>query len=362
MDTAERNEEATSSDASDEEQPGHASVEPANEDDARSSASSPSFSILTTRQFEQWMTLNNQIDVGSAGNVVWTVSSAKHGSGVRHLLHWHDVNTFWQSDGVLPHVIRIRLSQLTPVEALAVYVNSAVDQSYSPRVIQVKAGTHAGDMTEVAKADIGAGQECGWVLMELADHAEDSHDPDSGQTAKGRKKARTVTSSNAGKDDEEGNDSDDKKRFFSYSEVAAVVGHHHPAPLHSPPCPTTGGTATAVGPSPPSPAPSPLPFVEVTRTPADRWLWCTMIDICICENQFNGRDCHLRGICLTGPRYEVLEQGQVEDDLAAGTFERGVAATVKSLVSGSGGGTCRADQPINGEVCGRRIQQDWQLR
>ncbi|AYU75817.1 anaphase promoting complex subunit 10-like protein [Leishmania donovani] len=264
----------------------------------------PSFRILSTPQLAQWVRVHNQMDVGCSGNTVWTVSSAKHGNGVRHLMRHHDLNNFWQSDGVLPHVIRIQLGQLTPVEAMAVYVNSAVDQSYSPRVIRVKAGTHSGDMTEVAKADIGAGQECGWVLITLREMAGDDGDDlegggandGGGGVAAGVKVQHTQQEVRPRQRDggaPAGGAASSYSPPIPYSEVAAVLGHGNHA------TPSSAGAQTSAA-MPMNP--------HNTSNAADRWLWCTLIDICICENQFNGRDCHLRGIRLMGPRYEELER------------------------------------------------------
>ncbi|KAG5487475.1 hypothetical protein LSCM1_07430 [Leishmania martiniquensis] len=272
--------------------------------------------ILTTPQLAQWVRVHNQMDVGCFTNTVWTVSSAKHGNGVRHLIRYHDLNNFWQSDGVLPHVIRIQLGQLTPVEAMAVYVNSAVDQSYSPRVIRVKAGTHNGDMTEVAKVDIGAGQECGWVLIKLGEIAGDDDDDGLGvggvvSGGAGAMKAQRHRQAVRPRHHDGGAPGGDPLGAASsslspipYSEVAAALGHS----IHATPFPAP------LPPQPPSSvagahAPASMPIIaHSTSNAADRWLWCTSIDIYICENQFNGRDCHLRGIRLLGPRYEEQER------------------------------------------------------
>ncbi|CAJ1016412.1 putative Anaphase-promoting complex, subunit 10 (APC10) [Leishmania utingensis] len=262
----------------------------------------PSFQVLSAPQLAQWARAHNQMDVGGSGNTVWTVSSAKHGNGVRHLMQHHDLNNFWQSDGVLPHVIRIQLGQLTPIEAMAVYVNSAVDQSYSPRVIRVKAGTHSGDMTEVAKVDIGAGQECGWVLIKLGEAAGDTSEDlgggenDGGGGGVGRSGgAAKRQRQQAGSTRSRGpwGAASPSPSPIPYSKVAAALGHGNHAASSS------AGTQT----------PAAIQMIaHNTSHPADRWLWCTVIDVCICENQFNGRDCHLRGIRLMGPRYEELER------------------------------------------------------
>ncbi|CAC22691.1 anaphase promoting complex, subunit 10-like protein [Leishmania major strain Friedlin] len=274
------------------------------ESSSSAGSAKPSFRILSTRQLAQWARVRHQMDVGCSGNTVWTVSSAKHGNGVLHLMRHHDLNNFWQSDGVLPHVIRIQLGQLTPVEAMAVYVNSAVDQSYSPRVIRVKAGTHNGDMTEVAKADIGAGQECGWVLITLREMAGDDGDDvegggpndGGGGVAAGvriQHQQQEVRPRQQDGGAPEGGAASSYSPPIPYSEVAAALGHGNHA------TPSSAGVQTSAA----------MPRIpRSTSNPADRWLWCTLIDIYICENQFNGRDCHLRGIRLMGPRYEELER------------------------------------------------------
>lgn len=291
------------------------------ESSSSASSAKPSFRILTTPQLAQWVRVHNHMDVGCSGNTVWTVSSAKHGNGVRHLMRHHDLNNFWQSDGVLPHVIRIQLGQLTPVEAMAVYVNSAVDQSYSPRVIRVKAGTHNGDMTEVAKADIGAGQECGWVLITLREMAGDDGDDLGGSASDGgggvvagvkaqhqrqEVRPRQRDSGAPGRGRPSGAASSYSPPI-PYSEVAAALGHGNRATSSS-----AGAQTSATVPMIP----------HNPGNAADRWLWCTLIDIYICENQFNGRDCHLRGIRLMGPRYEELERVSSAHATDTGTCAR----------------------------------------
>lgn len=93
------------------------------------------------------------IDVAALDSLsVWSVSSAKHGNGVSNLLHINDLSTFWQSDGNLPHIVHIQFAQLIAVDTVCVYLDFTKDESYTPRVIKVKAGTFDGDMTEVASA------------------------------------------------------------------------------------------------------------------------------------------------------------------------------------------------------------------
>lgn len=283
----------------------------------------PAFRIVSTAALADWVRRRHQIDVGGAGSAVWSVSSAKHGNGVRHLMRCHDLSTFWQSDGVLPHVIRVQLGQLTALEALAVYVNSAVDQSYSPRVIRVKAGTHEGDMVEVAKADIGAGQECGWVVVQFGETSDDAE--------VGNEEEEDEEDEEDGEGDDDANsdamaadDEEQARRRVRDARIcdAAASSTSVPAPAAAPlpyyavaaalghpasPAPSSASPAFVAS-APPQASAAAMGAVGSHNNPADRWLWCTLVDICICENQFNGRDCHLRGIRLMGPRYEELER------------------------------------------------------
>ncbi|KAG5511635.1 hypothetical protein JKF63_07232 [Porcisia hertigi] len=292
--------------------------------------------ILSTPQLAYWVRKYNQMDVGGSCNTVWTVSSAKHGNGVHHLIRHHDLNSFWQSDGMLPHVIRIQLGQLTPVEAMAVYVNSAVDQSYSPRVIRVKAGTHNGDMTEVAKVDIGAGQVCGWVLIKLCEKSGDEELERGGNNSGGSSVGISGDAPLAQRHSQSGHSSQlyggapratpsgptsSSPPTIPYSEVAAALGRGYHAAIAVTPSYQSSSSSPTAG----TQTSAAMPMnAHNPSSAADRWLWCTLIDVCICENQFNGRDCHLRGIRLMGPRYEEQERVSNADAMDTVASSRGL--------------------------------------
>ena len=106
------------------------------------------------------------LEVGD--DAVWSVTSAKHGSGVAQLRD-NDSNTFWQSDGNLPHHITIELPRLTPIYVVAVLLNSTNDESYTPRKISIHAGTHDNDYTEVGSLEVE--QPNGWIVVHLLDEA-----------------------------------------------------------------------------------------------------------------------------------------------------------------------------------------------
>jgi anaphase-promoting complex subunit 10 len=102
------------------------------------------------------------VEVGDLA--VWHVSSAKHGNGVAQLRD-RDSKTFWQSDGVLPHAISVEFPALTQVVYVAVLLLFGSDESYTPKKLSVRAGTHSHDVSEVGSADVDSPN--GWVVVEL---------------------------------------------------------------------------------------------------------------------------------------------------------------------------------------------------
>nr|CCC94564.1 putative anaphase promoting complex, subunit 10-like protein [Trypanosoma congolense IL3000] len=118
---------------------------------------------------EELVALEKQQSLITLQDAVWSVSSAKHGNGVMCLLDGsHD--TFWQSDGVVPHVISIDFARLTSVAVVAIYLDFAEDNSYTPRKMRVQAGTHNGDMADAVTVVVDDPQ--GWVLIQMAPETE----------------------------------------------------------------------------------------------------------------------------------------------------------------------------------------------
>ncbi|RNF26234.1 anaphase promoting complex subunit 10 [Trypanosoma conorhini] len=180
-------------------------------------------------------------------DAVWTVSSAKHGNGVMCLLDGSH-NTFWQSDGVLPHTVSVDYARLTPVAAVALYLDYVQDESYTPRRIRVQAGTHAGDMADVVSATADDPQ--GWVFLRMGVEVE----------------------------------------LPPPWEMDMVLGADET------------GEATEGTPSS-APLDSQIGFVENDDFSEfmGEGVWCTHLRIILEENRQNGRDCHVRGVRILGP-------------------------------------------------------------
>ena len=87
--------------------------------------------------------LNNTREVG--GQATWSLSSCKPGFGVEQLRD-DSHETYWQSDGQLPHLVNICFKRKTTVSAVAVYTDFRLDESYTPSKISVRCGTNFNDL------------------------------------------------------------------------------------------------------------------------------------------------------------------------------------------------------------------------
>ena len=75
----------------------------------------------------------------------WTVSasSQKSSNVPGNILDIHDLTTFWQSDGALPHEIALNVfHQFCVASHLDIYFEYSSDESYCPSTILVYAGEH----------------------------------------------------------------------------------------------------------------------------------------------------------------------------------------------------------------------------
>lgn len=122
----------------------------------------PVVTIVSDSQMEKLE--KSMLEVGDTA--VWHVSSAKHGNGVLQLRD-RDDKTFWQSDGVLPHNVSVEFSKLTQVVYVAVLLLFNSDESYTPKHISVRAGTHSLDAAEVGSVNVEGPN--GWVMIELSE-------------------------------------------------------------------------------------------------------------------------------------------------------------------------------------------------
>jgi anaphase-promoting complex subunit 10 len=79
-------------------------------------------------------------EIGIEDILSFQLSSAKPGNGVEQLCD-PSLETYWQSDGVSqPHWIQIQLPRRLPVTHVALYLDYQLDESYTPRTVQIETG------------------------------------------------------------------------------------------------------------------------------------------------------------------------------------------------------------------------------
>ncbi|XP_026480570.1 anaphase-promoting complex subunit 10 [Ctenocephalides felis] len=108
--------------------------------------------------------------VREVGNkAIWSLSSCKPGFGVDQIRD-DCIDTYWQSDGQLPHLVNIQFLKKTLVCHIYIYTDYKLDESYTPSRISIRAGTHFNDLQEVEIIELS--EPTGWVVVPIKD-AED---------------------------------------------------------------------------------------------------------------------------------------------------------------------------------------------
>ncbi|CEP01459.1 Anaphase-promoting complex subunit 10 [Plasmodiophora brassicae] len=108
-------------------------------------------------------------DVREVGEeAVWTLSTAKPGNGVDQLRDG-TVESFWQSDGVQPHLVNIQFQKKMRIKEIQIYVDEKLDESYTPQRISIRCGTTFHDLHEVQLLELQ--NPSGWVSIPLADQS-----------------------------------------------------------------------------------------------------------------------------------------------------------------------------------------------
>ena len=111
-------------------------------------------------------------EVGS--EAIWSLSSAKPGNGVEQLRD-DSLATYWQSDGVGPHLVNIQFLKKTSVCSINLYMNYALDESYTPKRICIRAGSTAHDMVDITTVDLN--EPAGWISIALESQDADFPGP-----------------------------------------------------------------------------------------------------------------------------------------------------------------------------------------
>lgn len=71
------------------------------------------------------------------------------------------VDTYWQSDGQLPHLVNIQFQRKTTVSDIYIYTDYKLDESYTPSRISIRVGTHFNDLQEIEVVPLS--EPCGNV-------------------------------------------------------------------------------------------------------------------------------------------------------------------------------------------------------
>ncbi|XP_018331827.1 anaphase-promoting complex subunit 10-like [Agrilus planipennis] len=105
--------------------------------------------------------------VREVGNqAIWSLSSCKPGFGVEQLRDDRN-DTYWQSDGQLPHLVNIQFQRKTTISDIYIYTDYKLDESYTPSRISIRVGTHFNDLQEVEVKMLS--EPSGWVHIPIKD-------------------------------------------------------------------------------------------------------------------------------------------------------------------------------------------------
>ncbi|EDW32028.1 GL10659 [Drosophila persimilis] len=97
---------------------------------------------------------------------VWSLSSCKPGFGVERLRD-NIMDTYWQSDGQLPHLVNIQFHKRTNISQIYIYTDYKLDESYTPSRISIRSGTNFNDLQELQVLDLT--EPTGWVQVPIKD-------------------------------------------------------------------------------------------------------------------------------------------------------------------------------------------------
>lgn len=104
----------------------------------------------------------NYRDLGPLAS--WTVSSAKPGFGI-NCVQDESLETYWQSDGPQPHFINVHFPHLVSFKYIAIYLNFAHDESYTPASIKVMTGMGYHTLRETRTMEFN--EPKGWRYFDL---------------------------------------------------------------------------------------------------------------------------------------------------------------------------------------------------
>ena len=106
------------------------------------------------------------------GEAVWSLSTAKPGNGVEQLRD-NNSDTYWQSDGLQPHLINIQFHKKTTVTELWFYLNFKLDESYTPKKMSIRVGTTFHDLREIHVKELE--EPLDWVKIPIGEIFDPQH-------------------------------------------------------------------------------------------------------------------------------------------------------------------------------------------
>eukprot|EP01084_Bolivina_argentea_P299859 516924_1 len=118
---------------------------------------------------------NNNLSLGDSREIgdealSWELSSAKSGHGVFQLRD-DNLTTFWQSDGMVPHTVKILFHKKQLISSIGIYIDYKLDESYTPQNIIIKASSsslHNYENNIVCKKILH--EPNGWIILKLNKH------------------------------------------------------------------------------------------------------------------------------------------------------------------------------------------------
>lgn len=73
------------------------------------------------------------------------------------------METYWQSDGQLPHLINIQFPRKTTISHIYIFSDYKLDESYTPGRLSIRSGTHFNDLNEIEVVTMC--EPSGWTVI-----------------------------------------------------------------------------------------------------------------------------------------------------------------------------------------------------
>jgi anaphase-promoting complex subunit 10 len=94
------------------------------------------------------------------------VTSSRASHDVGRILE-SSLDTFWQSEGPLPHILTVQFPRLVALTELRIYLDIKQDESYTPLEILIRVGLHRNDLCDLCTIELD--RPSGWTSASLLD-------------------------------------------------------------------------------------------------------------------------------------------------------------------------------------------------